>query len=270
MNSQTTYFRRGNTTRAVFRMLTCTLSIALGALVISGCASGSKSGSSADAKQKMDPAALALLNASSAKLGAAKTLKVSAEHLLDPKLGLGLAIDQGRIELAVKRPNHFYNIHPVGAETREIAYNGHQLCVMHPGEKNYALESLEAKNIEEFALQMDAQYGFRPPLAELVASDMAAELLIDVTSAQLLKKERVGGVECEHIRLDQEGMITDVWLGVSDKLPYRLLTTITDMPGNPKWDFRLSKWQLNIPLDESLFSKRPASDSVKVQMLPSY
>jgi hypothetical protein len=238
--------------------------------LIAGCASGPGGNHTSTSTPKLDPAALTLLKASSAKVGAAQTIQVEAEHQLDPRLGLGLALDQGRIEVSVKRPNQFYAIHPAGAETREIAYNGHVLCVMYPGARNYASEPVEAANIEQFALHMDERFGFRPPLADLLASDMAAELLIDVTSARLLRRERVGGIECEHLRLDQEGMTSDLWLGVDDRLPRRLLTTVTDMPGNPQWDIHLSRWKLNAPLDETLFSKRPAADWQKVQMLKSH
>lgn len=245
------------------------VAMTLGTIWLIGCASGPKADGAAPNRAKMEPAALTLLKSASVKLGAARTIQVEAEHKLDPRLGLGLAIDNGRIELAIKRPNQFYAIRPADAETREIAYDGHQLCVMYPGAGHHALEDLEARNIEDFALQMEERFGFRPPLGDLLASDMAAELLIDVTSARLLKRERVGGTDCDHLQLEQEGMTTDLWLGVDDQLPRRLLTTITDMPGDPQWDIRLSQWKLDAPLDEGLFSKRPAADSQKVPMLRS-
>jgi hypothetical protein len=217
----------------------------------------------------MDPGALEFLKSVSAKLGGAQTIQVEAEHKLDPALGLGLRIDHGRIKFAVKRPNQFYAIHPAGAETAEMAYDGSFLCVMHPGPKHHAIEPLKAETVEQFAQFVDERFGFRPPVADLLAGDMAAELLIDVTSARLLGRERVGWVRCDHLRLDQEGMTTDLWVSAEDRLPRRMLTTVTDMPGHPTWDIRFSKWKLNEPLDESLFSKRPASDSQKVQMLKS-
>jgi len=251
------------------RLLAGRMSLAVSALWLAGCASGPKPGDSTGTLAKMEPAALALLNSVSAKLGGAQTIQVAAKHKLDPALGLGLRIDHGSIDLAVKRPNQFYAIQPAGNATVEIAYDGRLLCVMHPGPKHHALEPLEAKTIEQFAQLVDERFGFRPPVAELLAGDMAAELLIDVTSARLLDWERVGWTRCEHLRLDQEGMSIDLWVGAEDRLPRRMLTTVTDMPGHPTWDIRFSKWKLNEPLDESLFSKRPASDSQKVQMLKS-
>jgi hypothetical protein len=252
----------------VFRILAGTLSLALTTGLAAIAAPGTLSPKSGTVTN-MEPAALEFLKSVSEKLGAAQTIQVEAEHKLDPALGLGIRADNGPINLDVKRPNRFYAIQPAGNETREIAYDGSQLCVMYPAAKHYALETLKAKSIEQFAQVVEERFGFRPPVAELLADDMAAELLIDVTSARLLAKEEVGGATCEHLRLEQEGMTTDLWVSVEDKLPRRMLTTVTDLAGHPTWDISFSKWELDGPLDEGLFSKRPASESQKVQMIKS-
>ena len=57
--------------------------------------------------------------------------------------------------------------------------------------------------------------------------------------------------------------------GVKDKLPRRYLLTFTSLKGSPTWDIRLSKWELNGPVDERLFAKKPAADSHQIQMLKS-
>jgi len=58
-------------------------------------------------------------------------------------------------------------------------------------------------------------------------------------------------------------------VGVKDHLPHRYLLTFTGLKGSPKWDIKLSKWELNVPVDDALFSKRPAADSQKLKMLKS-
>jgi hypothetical protein len=62
-------------------------------------------------------------------------------------------------------------------------------------------------------------------------------------------------------------MTGDLWVGVKDGLPRRLLLTFTDTAGHPTWDIRLKKWELDPPVDHKLFSKRPATGSQKVPML---
>ncbi|MDA0576704.1 MAG: DUF2092 domain-containing protein [Verrucomicrobia bacterium] len=213
------------------------------------------------------PAAREMIEAMSAKLGAATTIQVKAKHALDPLLGLDAAIDRGPIHITVQRPNRFYAIQPAGRETREIAYDGETLCVMHPGMQHHALEALAAASVEAFSDQMDERFGFRPPVAELLANDAATEMLRNVTTARVVGKERVGWTRCHRLQLEQEGTTIDLWVGLKDKLPRRMLVIVTDHPARPTWNIRFSGWDLNAKVDAGLFGKRPAAESVKVEMI---
>lgn len=220
-------------------------------------------------RAEIDPAARELTAAMSQKIAAAKTIRLTAKHKLDPALGVGARLERGPLQITVKRPNRFYAIQQAGDETREIAFDGRMLCLMHPQMKNHALEPLSAGSVEAFADRVDAKFGFRPPVAELLAGDVSKQLFLYVTSAKVEGTERVGWTKCKRLCFVQEGMTSRVWVGVKDNLPRRYLLTFTDMKGNPTWDIRLSKWELDVAVDDGLFSKRPAADSQKIQMLKS-
>jgi len=81
--------------------------------------------------------------------------------------------------------------------------------------------------------------------------------------------EWVGWTPCERLHFEQDGMTGDLWVGKKDRLPRRYRLTFTDFEGDPTWNIRFSKWELNMPVDESLFAKRPAADSSRVKMLKS-
>lgn len=217
----------------------------------------------------IDPAARALANAVAAKLGSAQTLRLTAKHKLDPALGVGTKLDNGPLKITVKRPNQCYVMQPAGNETRELAFNGATLCLMQPEVKLHALESVKAGSIDQFADAMEERFGFRPPVAELLSADAARQLFLNVTSASVTGTEWVGLTRCERLHFEQEGMTGDLWVAKKDGLPRRYRLTFSDMSGHPTWDVRLTKWELNVAVDESLFSKRPAADSQKVQMLKS-
>jgi hypothetical protein len=221
------------------------------------------------AKAEIDPAARELAKAVATKLGSAQTIRLTAKHQLDPQLGVGAKIEKGPIEITVLRPNRFYAIQPAGEQTREIAYDGATLCLMHPQLKHHALAPLKAGSIEQFADRVDERFGFRPPVAELLAKDLPGQLFLHVTSAKVMGTESVGWTRCERLRFEQPGMTGDLWVGVKDKLPRRYLLTFTGIQGSPKWDIRLSKWELNTPVDPRLFAKQPAADSHQIPMLKS-
>lgn len=217
----------------------------------------------------IEPAAVELTKAVSAKLGSSQTIKVTAKHTLDPKLGIGAGHEKGPMEITAKRPNQFYALQRAGAETRELAFDGRSLCLMHPELKHHALAPLRAGTIEQFADRVDERFGFRPPVAELLAQDAAKQLFLHVTSARVTGTEWVGWTRCQRLHYVQEGMTTDLWVGIKDKLPRRYLLTFTDIEGNPQWDIKFSKWELNGPVDTALFAKRPAGDSQQLQLLKS-
>lgn len=218
------------------------------------------------ARAEIEPAARELAKATATKIGSASTLRLTAKHELDPALGIGAKLEKGPFQITVKRPNQFYVIQQAGEETREIAYDGNSLCLIKSQLKQHALEPLKAGSIEQLADRMDERFGFRPPVAELLAGDVAAQLFLHVTSASVTGTEWVGWTRCKRLHFEQEGMKSDVWVGVKDNLPRRYLLTFTDFKENPTWNIRLSKWELNVPVDETLFTKRPAADSQKLQM----
>ena len=215
----------------------------------------------------IDPAAQALAREVATKLGAAQTIRLTASHKIDPALGVGSRLEKGPLEITVKRPNRFYAIQRAGQDTREIAYDGKTLCLIHPELKNHALEPLQAGSIDQFADQVDARFGFRPPVAELLSADLATQLFRQVASATVTGVEWVGFTPCERLHFEQDGMTGDLWVGKKDRLPHRYRLTFTGIAGSPAWDIRLKKWELNPPVDELLFTKRPAAGSHKVRML---
>ena len=221
------------------------------------------------AQADIDPAALSLTKAVGATLASAKTLRLTAKHELSPLLGVGARLEKGPLQITAKRPNQFYVLQQAGNETREIAFDGKTFCIMHPQLKHHACAPLKAASIEELADIVDQRFGFRPPVAELLAEDMAAQMLLHVTSASIMGTEFVGWSRCQRLHYVQDGMTTDLWVGVRDNLPRRYLLTFTGLKGHPTWDIRLSKWELNTSVDETLFTKKPAADSSAVQMLKS-
>lgn len=217
----------------------------------------------------IDPAAATLAQEVTTKLSGAQTIRLTAKHKLDPKLGVGARLKNGPLVITVKRPNQFYAVQQAGEETREIAYDGKTLCLIHPGPKHHALEPLKAASISQFADRVDDRFGFRPPVAELLVSDFDTQIFLNVTSAKVTGVEWVGWTRCERLHYKQQGITGDIWIGKKDRLPRRYLLTFTGLPGNPTWDVLLTKWELNVPVDESLFSKRPPADSQRLQMLKS-
>jgi len=223
----------------------------------------------AAAPAQISPEARAVADAVSKKLSAAPTVAVTARHRISPGLHIGAAGGSTPIELTVQRPNRFHAIQNAGPETRELAYDGRSLCLLYPKLGHHAIEPLRADSIEEFADRALERFGFRPPVAELLANDVAAQLFRDADSARVFAGESVGWTRCDRLHIEQQGLTGDLWVGAKDRLPRRFRLTFTDQPGNPTWDIRLSNWKLGAPVDEALFSKRPPAGSQRAPLFKS-
>lgn len=218
---------------------------------------------------QIQPEARKIVQSVSNTLGQAKTVQVTAAHTVDEAMGFGSRLEKGKIRITLKRPNQFHIMQPAGEETREIVYDGKTFCLLQPEAGLHGIVRMPAASLEQFSDLADARLGFRPPVAELLANDVSSQIFREVTAARVVGRSRVGWVRCEQISLVQEGMITDVWVGVKDNLPRRIRFTYTDRPGRPAWDIRLSAWVLNQPVDERLFARRPGPESQEVKMVRS-
>jgi hypothetical protein len=215
---------------------------------------------------EIQPAALELAKSVEAKVGVAKTIQLAARHKLDPALGVGSKLENGEIHFTVERPNRFHAIQSAERETREISYDGTTFVMMYPELKHHAIEEVAAASVSEIADKLDERFGFRPPVAELLSQDFSAQIFRDVTSAKLMEREDIEGKSCDRLHFVQPGMTGDLWVGVESGLPVRYLLTFTEIEGSPTWEINLTEWKLDAPVDVALFAKRPAEDSIKVEM----
>ena len=249
--------------KSSFRLLFHTSSRFIGCCLLLG------TGAVSLAQGEIEPAARELAASVSSKLAEAQTVKLTAQHKLDPALGIGGRLDAGPIEITVKRPNRLHVYQEAGDQTRELVFDGKTFCLMHPNQKHHAMESVKADSIDALADRIDEKFGFRPPVAELLSADLSKQLFLHVTSATVTGTEWVGWTRCERLHFEQDGMVGDLWVGKKDGLPRRYRLTFTGVSGQPTWEIRLKKWELNVPVDDGLFSKRPATGSHQVPMLKS-
>jgi hypothetical protein len=223
-------------------------------------------GAGSQAMAEIEPAAIELAKSVETKLGAAKTIHLTATHKLDPTLGVGSKLENGEIRFTVERPNRFHAIQSAGRETREISYDGSTFVMMYPELKHHAIEEVTAASVSEIADKLDERFGFRPPVAELLSQDFSTQIFREVTSAKLMERENIDSKSCDHLQFIQPGMTGDLWVAVESGLPVRYRLTFTDIEGKPTWEINLTEWKLDAPVDAALFAKRPAADSIKVEM----
>jgi hypothetical protein len=208
-----------------------------------------------------------LLRQMSEKLAQAKHLSFKVERKLDAALVEGRNIpENAQIEISVSRPDKFL-ANSVGQDNaRQLVFDGQNLSVYDETMKLYATVPAPG-TIDEEVAKINEKYGFTPPLAEFILSDPYTALSPRIKTTAYRGKEAVGAVECHHLSLTGEVADSELWIGVADLLPRKLVATFKDRDGSPQLQADFSDWNLAVTFDDKLFTFVAPSDAERVDMV---
>jgi hypothetical protein len=203
----------------------------------------------------------------SEKLAQAKKLSFKVDRKLDASLVGGRNIpENAQIEISVSRPGKFLAKADSQDNVRQFVFDGQNLSVYDQTMKLYATVP-EQGTIDEVVARIDEKYGFTPPLAEFMVSDPYGALSPRIKSKAYNGKETVDGVECHHLSLVGEVADSELWIGVADLLPRKLVATFKDREGGPQLQADFSDWNLAATLDDNFFTFVAPKDAESVEMV---
>ena len=224
-----------------------------------GCGTGKPTAATNDPDQ--------LLQQMSEKLAHATKLSFKVDRKLDAALVEGLNIpEKAQIEISVSRPGKFLARSDSQDNVRHFVFDGQNLSVYDETMELYATVPVPG-TIDEVVTKIDEKYGFTPPLAEFILSDPYGALSPRIKSQAYKGKETVGGVECHHLSLGGEVADSELWIGVTDLLPRKLVATFKDREGGPRLQADFSDWNLAATLDDKFFAFVAPQDAESVEMV---
>ncbi len=203
----------------------------------------------------------------SERLAQAKTFSFKVDRKLDAALVEGRNIpESAEIEISVSRPGKFLAKSVSKDTERQLVFDGQNLSVYDATMKLYATVP-EPGTIDEVVAKVDEKYGFTPPLAEFILSDPYGALSPRIKSEAYRGKETVGGVECHHLSLGGDVADSELWIGVGDLLPRKLVATFKNREGGPQLQADFSDWNLAATLDDKFFTFVAPQDAESVEMV---
>jgi hypothetical protein len=104
-------------------------------------------------------------------------------------------------------------------------------------------------------------------LAEFILSDPYQALSPRIKSKAYRGKETVDGVECHHLSFGGEVADSELWIGVADLLPHKLVATFKDRDGSPQLQADFSDWNLATPFDDKSFAFVAPPDADRIEMV---
>lgn len=214
----------------------------------------------------VNPLADKLLREMGEYLKTAQQYSFQAEITFDDVLPSGQKIQFGATEdLAVRRPNRAYVEYRGDLGVKQFWYNGEAVTLYDPEKNFYASEKVPAKLDEAFD-QLMKDFGFSPPLADLLCSDPYRLLIAKVQFGLYVGSSMIDGQRCHHLAFVDQHIDWQIWIEDGKQLvPRKILITYKTIPGAPQFTAVLSDWDFTTRLPDPLFAADVPSGAEKIE-----
>ncbi len=207
----------------------------------------------------IEPRAIDLLKAASARLAAARTMTFTAvvtyEH--PSRYGPPLAYTTTS-EVTLQRPDKLKVITPGDGPAQEFYYDGKTMVAFAPAENHVAVA--EAPPTIDAALH----YAFNTaaiyfPFSDVIVADPYQDIAEGLELAFYIGQSTVvGGTTTDMVAYATHGTFVQIWIGAEDKLPRRLRAVYVDDPAELRHQMELSNWRLDPVLPPGTFASERA------------
>jgi hypothetical protein len=218
---------------------------------------------------KLDAKTDAALTAMCDKLAAAKTLRVSATRRNSPGFHAGVDVSESAEgSVVVRRPDHLAAQLKTNKGARKIGFDGKQLTIVDLAAGTHSTATA-AGDIDRAVSGIQSIYGVTPPVAELLVNRPKAHLLTGVKTGKHVGTESIGGVVCDHLAFEQDGLSWQLWVATGDKLPRRISFAYPNGEGGAPLTATatLSQWKLDAPVSDAELSVKAPSGSRALEMI---
>ena len=210
----------------------------------------------------LEPRAMDLLKATSARLAAAKSMSFTAivGYEYPSKLGPPI-VYTSRYDVTMQRPDKLRILMPGDGPASEFYYDGKTMVAYAPAENLAAVA--EAPPTIDGALQAAyARAAIFYPFTDLLAADPYAALTTGAKLAFYIGPSGVvGGVKTDMVAWANDDVFLQIWIGADDKLPRRIRAMYRADPLGLRHEMELTNWQLDPPVAADAFASAKAQSA---------
>jgi hypothetical protein len=214
----------------------------------------------------LEPRAMDLLKAASARLAAAKSMSFTAVASYEYPSQLGPPILYSvRYDVTMQRPDKLRVLIPGDGPASEFYYDGKSLMAYTPKENLVAVS--DAPPTIDAALKVAYQTAdIYYPFTDLLVDDPYAALTDGTILAFYIGPSGVvGGTETEMVAWANPEVFLQIWIGADDKLPRRVRAVYRTDPLRLRHEVDLSNWQIDPDLPAGTFTSEKANSAERIK-----
>src|SRR5450631_638682 len=208
----------------------------------------------------LEPKAIELLKATSARLAAAHTLSFTAVEIFEHPSRHGHPLAYAtKSDVTLQRPDKLRVIIAGDGPASEFYYDGKVMMAYAPAENLLAV----ADAPPTIDATLDAAYrlaGIYFPFTDLIVADPYKDMAGGLKLAYYVGQSHViGGTTTDIVAYIDNGVFLQVWIGTEDKLPRMVHATFLDDPERMRHQLELSNWQIDAPASLNAFAPANAA-----------
>jgi hypothetical protein len=224
-----------------------------------------RQGTEARVEPTLEPKAIELLKAMSARLAGARTLAFTAVSTYESPTHIGPPLAYTIIsEVTLQRPDKLRVITPGDGPASEFYYDGKTMMAYMPAENLVAVA--EAPPTIDGALK--AAYDSAAiyfPFTDVIVADPYQDIADVLEHAFVIGQSRVvGGTTTDMIAIVSGRVFGQVWIGADDKLPRKLRAVYADDPSRLRHQVEFSNWRLDGQIPADAFASSRAASAPRI------
>ena len=210
-------------------------------------------------KLVVEPKAMDLLKATSARLAAAKSMSFTATvgYEFPSKLGPPIAYTM-RYDVTMQRPDKLKVIMPGDGPASEFYYDGKTMMAYAPAENLVAVADAPPTIDAALMKAYNTTATFFPFTDLLVTDPYVAMTDGAILAFYIGPSGVVGGVKTDMVAWANKDVFLQIWIGVDDKLPRRVRAIYAADPLQLRNELELSNWQLDSAIAPDAFTSQKA------------
>jgi len=217
------------------------------------------------APPELEPRAMDILKAMSAKLAGAKAMSFSAivTYESPSRLGPPLAYTTSS-EVVMQRPDKLRVITAGDGPASEFYYDGKAMMAFAPAENLVAVASAPPTIDGALKAAFDTAAIYFP-FSDVVVADPYQGIADGLKVAFYIGQSKIiGGITTDMVAFVNDSVLVQIWIGADDKLPRMLRAMYRDDPQHLRHQMELTNWKLEPAVTADAFTSAKAGAATKI------